>query len=61
MDKILLVEDDLDICEVIRNYFENKAFGFALAGATARFVACLSAMILFLVGDKIIQRKRKRK
>ena len=24
MDKILLVEDDLDICEVIRNYFENK-------------------------------------
>ena len=24
MDKILLVEDDLDICEVICNYFETK-------------------------------------
>ena len=24
MDKILLVEDDLDICEVISNYFETK-------------------------------------
>ena len=45
----------------IGNYFENKAFGFALAGATARFIACLSAMIVFLVGDKVVHRKKKRK
>ena len=44
----------------IGNYFENKAFGFALAGATARFVACLSAMIVFLVGEKVIHWKRRR-
>ena len=44
----------------IGNYFENKAFGFALAGATARFIACLSAMIVFLVGEKVIHWKRRR-
>lgn len=43
------------------NYFENKAFGFALAGATARFAACLSAMIVFLVGDKVILQKKRTK
>ena len=42
------------------SYFENKAFGFALAGATARFAACLSAMIVFLVGDKVVHWKRRR-
>ena len=41
------------------NYFENKAFGFALAGATARFIACMSAMIIFMIADNIIHKKKR--